>query len=98
MSLPQPTAVSQDDTRIRVMIVDDAGATKPAREAIADLVEQVRPHAEVLRCTDELDGITRILEVGSSASRQRRASDGGKNLRAVVDLLARELSTDEIAP
>lgn len=78
------------------LIVNDAGATKPAREAIAELVDQVRPHAEVLRCTEELAGIARLLEVGSSAARQRAASDGGKNLRAVVDLLARELSTDEI--
>ncbi len=78
------------------LIVDDAGATKPAREAIAELVDQVRPHAEVLRCTEELAGIERMLAVGPSSSRQRAASDGGKNLRAVVDLLARELSTDEI--
>ncbi|MGN6694639.1 MAG: glutamate--cysteine ligase [Aquihabitans sp.] len=78
------------------LIVDPAGATKPATEAIAELVEQVRPEAEVLRCTEELAGIARMLEVGSSSTRQRRASDGGKNLRAVVDLLARELSTDEI--
>jgi carboxylate-amine ligase len=80
------------------LIVHDDGATQPAREAIAALVEQVRPHAEVLRCTGELAGIDRMLEVGSSASRQRRASDGGKNLRAVVDQLAQELSTDEIRP
>jgi carboxylate-amine ligase len=80
------------------LIVGPAGATKPAAEAIAELVEQVRPEAEVLRCTEELAGIARMLEVGTSSTRQRRASDGGKNLRAVVDLLARELSTDEINP
>lgn len=78
------------------LIVDPAGATKPARQAIAELVAQVRPDAERLRCTAELDGIAHLLEVGSSAQRQRRASDGGKNLRAVVDHLARELATDEI--
>jgi carboxylate-amine ligase len=78
------------------LIVDPAGATKPAREAIAELVSTVRSEAEVLRCTDELAGIQRMLEVGASYHRQRAASDGGKNLRAVVDLLARELATDEI--
>jgi carboxylate-amine ligase len=78
------------------LIVDSAGATKPAREAIAELVDTVRPEAEVLRCSDELAGIGHMLEVGASAHRQRAVSEGGKNLRAVVDLLARELATDEI--
>jgi hypothetical protein len=37
------------------------------------------------------------LEVGPSYERQRAVADGGRNLWAVVDQLARELATDEIA-
>jgi carboxylate-amine ligase len=79
------------------LIVDDLGHLVPAREAIARLVEEVRPEAVALGCEAELDGIATICEVGSSADRQRRVSDGGTNLWAVVDQLARELASDEIS-
>ncbi|WP_421120229.1 glutamate--cysteine ligase [Aquihabitans daechungensis] len=76
-------------------IVDEGGALQPARDAIADLVQLVRPQAEQLGCVAELDGIAGILEIGPSYVRQRAASGGGKNLLAVVDHLARELAADE---
>jgi carboxylate-amine ligase len=79
------------------VIVNDQGEVRPAREAIGELVEQVRPEAERLGCAAELDGVLRILEVGPSYERQRAVADGGRNLWAVVDQLARELATDEIA-
>ncbi len=78
-------------------IVDDAGTLQPARDAIGDLVQQVRPKAQELGCVDELDGIATITEVGPSYLRQRAASAGGKNLLAVVDHLARELASDEMS-
>jgi carboxylate-amine ligase len=78
------------------LIVDDRGALVPARQAILELVEQVRPEAVALGCEAELDGIGTIVEVGPSYLRQRRAADGGTNLWAVVDQLARELSSDEV--
>ncbi len=79
------------------VIVDEQGAVMPARDAISQLVEQVRPEAERLGCARELDGIGRIMEVGPSYERQRAVADEGRNLWAVVDQLARELATDEIA-
>ncbi|HRW38282.1 MAG: glutamate--cysteine ligase [Acidimicrobiales bacterium] len=77
------------------LIVDDGGRVQPARDAILQLVADVRPDAERLGCADELDGITAICEHGASYERQRRASEGGTNLWAVVDQLARELSSGE---
>ena len=79
------------------LIADEQGAVRPIRDAIIELVAAVRPQAEALGCADELDGIARITEVGPSYHRQRAVSDGGKNLWAVVDQLARELASDEIA-
>ena len=79
------------------LIVDDEGGVQPARAAIAALVEAVRPDAVGLGCEAELDGIAEILEHGSSADRQRRVADGGTNLWAVVDQLARELSSGVIS-
>lgn len=80
------------------LIIDERGTVSPAREAIAELLEEVRPEAETLGCAAELDGIGAILEHGPSYVRQRRVSDGGTNLWAVVDQLARELASDEIRP
>jgi carboxylate-amine ligase len=79
------------------LIVDDAGHVQPAREAIRKLVAEARPEAERLGCADELDGIEAILEHGASYLRQRRVAEGGTNLWAVVDQLARELSSGEIS-
>jgi carboxylate-amine ligase len=73
------------------LIVDDEGATRPAREEIAALVARMEPHAEALGCVDELAGVLDIVERGSSAERQRAASADGADLRAVVDLLVGEL-------
>ena len=70
--------------------------------AIAKLNAQIKgnpaelaPVAERLGCTDELADVGRILEVGASYERQRRVADGGRNLWAVTDQLARELSSGE---
>jgi carboxylate-amine ligase len=78
------------------VIVDDAGAVVPARTAIAELVAELAPEADRLGCRAELDGVHEILEHGPSYLRQRAVAEGGRNLWAVVDQLARELATDEV--
>lgn len=78
-------------------IVDDEGALQPAREAICELVATVEPAAQRLGCGEQLALVHEVLEAGPSYQRQRRVSDGGTNLWAVVDQLARELSSDEIS-
>ncbi len=82
--------------------IDGRGGTQPAREAIADLVEEVMPVARRLGCTTELGHVSRILEIGPSYQRQRAvagvAPGGGGpdlDLRPVVDALVQELATDE---
>ena len=56
------------------LIVDRHGRLEPTRDAIADLVEEVAPTARRLDCLDELHGVDRILQVGPSYLRQRRAA------------------------
>lgn len=79
-------------------IVDDRGALQPARAAIEQLVAEVAPTAAALGCAAELGHVAEVLRVGPSYLRQRAVSDGGRNLWAVVDQLARELASDELAP
>jgi carboxylate-amine ligase len=67
-----------------------------------ELIELVEEDAGVLRCTEELLGMRRIIDGGTSADRQRRAyaaaRDAGKDhsgaMRAVVDHLAKEFTAD----
>jgi carboxylate-amine ligase len=80
------------------LIVDDQGHVVPMRQAIEQLVAEVAPQAEALGCAEQLAEVLRIVETGPSYVRQRAVSEGGRNLWAVVDLLARELAEDRLAP
>ena len=70
----------------------------PFAELLEELIELVRPDAEALHCVDEIEGLRRILERGTSAHRQLavydQARQGGAGepaaLRAVVDWLVAE--------
>jgi len=81
-------------------IIDEQGNLEPARQAIAELVEEVRPAARKLGCAAELDDVGRILDVGPSYKRQRRVAPEviGKpsDLVPVVDLLVSELEQDGV--
>lgn len=69
-------------------IVDDIGATVPARKAVTDLVAELMPTAHHLGCADELTTATRILTLGTSSERQRAvAAANGGDLTKVVDYL-----------
>ena len=70
------------------IITDERGTVQPVREAIAELVEELAPTAARLGCSAELEDVNRILEVGSSAERQRAvAAAHHGDLRPVVDSL-----------
>lgn len=74
------------------LIVDNEGRTEPIRDLIAELVDDLKPIAERLGCSEELLRAKRILEVGPSYARQRRAAEAaGGDLRAVVDALLVEM-------
>jgi carboxylate-amine ligase len=76
------------------IIVDATGRTMPAREALAELVDELHPVAERLGCQKELQRVLDVLAVGASYQRQRRAaSENQGDLTAVVDHLLAEMQT-----
>ncbi len=98
--LPRPHTWIQRENKWRAarhglsaeLIVDEHGATRPLREAIAELVHDLGPLAERLGCAAELDDVLGILESGASYERQRKvAADNGGDVRAVVDSLLAEM-------
>jgi carboxylate-amine ligase len=72
------------------LIADDRGARRPARDAVRELVEDLRPTAARLGCAAELEGVLRILEHGAGYERQRRIVASGGTLVDVVDALLEE--------
>jgi YbdK family carboxylate-amine ligase len=79
------------------IVVDDHGSTRPLRDAIADLVEDLEPLARRLDCADELASVEEVLALGSSAQRQRAvAASAGGDLTAVVDSLLAEFADDRL--
>jgi carboxylate-amine ligase len=76
------------------LIVDDSGNTRPLRDAIRELVDDLRPLAQRLGCADELSDVLTIVESGASYERQRAvAQANGGDLKAVVDSLLAEMKT-----
>ncbi len=77
------------------LIVDDEGSTRPLRDLIVELIDELVPIAERLGCTKELLRAKRILEVGPSYERQRAAAaEADGDLTAVVDGLLAEMRND----
>jgi glutamate---cysteine ligase / carboxylate-amine ligase len=77
------------------IIVDNFGATRPLRDTISELVEELMPIAKRLDCAEELHGAFDILERGASYTRQREVVNAGGSLPDVVDSLIEELRTNQ---
>jgi carboxylate-amine ligase len=99
-TLPVPKAWTVRENKWRAarygidaeLIVDDTGRTESLRDLVAELVDELAPTAERLGCSAELARAKRIVEVGPSYLRQRRAAEAaGGDLRAVVDQLVGEM-------
>jgi carboxylate-amine ligase len=74
------------------LIVDNDGRTQPLRDLVLELVDELRPIADRLGCSEELARARQILDVGPSYLRQRRAAEAaGGDLHAVVDNLLQEM-------
>ncbi|HLR92942.1 MAG TPA: glutamate--cysteine ligase [Jiangellaceae bacterium] len=74
------------------LITDDRGNTQPVTEVLLELADELMPVARRLGCSDELAGIERVIELGSSSRRQRTAAAAaGGDLTAVVDALLAEM-------
>ena len=72
-------------------IIRDDETTVPVREALLELAHDLRPAAERLGCTEELQRVEGVVKGGSSYLRQRAvAATAGGDLTAVVDSLLAE--------
>ncbi|MCW2666072.1 MAG: glutamate--cysteine ligase [Frankiales bacterium] len=77
------------------IIVGDGHETMPVRDALTELMQELRPAAERLGCEEELSRVTGILQTGASYQRQRAvAAASGGDLTAVVDSLLTEFAED----
>jgi len=76
-------------------IIQEDGRVVPLRDALADLVHELRPTAERLGCVSELERVLGVVEGGASYQRQRAvAAASGGDLTAVVDSLLEEFAED----
>jgi glutamate---cysteine ligase / carboxylate-amine ligase len=71
-------------------LVDDDGCRTPVRAVIEDLVDEVRPMADLLGCADELEGVADIVDRGAGYHRSRAVTAAGGTTVDVVDLLLEE--------
>ncbi|MDQ4130082.1 MAG: glutamate--cysteine ligase [Actinomycetota bacterium] len=69
----------------------------PLRQAVQELVEELRPVGRRLGCVQELQQVLEILDHDPSYARQRAVLAGGGSLVDVVDTLVAELVADEPA-
>ncbi|HEU0102091.1 MAG TPA: glutamate--cysteine ligase [Mycobacteriales bacterium] len=75
-------------------VIGEDGRVRPVRDAIRELVHELRPTAQRLGCEAELDRATELVDTGSSYLRQRAvAAASGGDLTAVVDSLLEEFRT-----
>ena len=76
---------------LEASIIVGEDSVQPVREALRELVQDMRPTAQRLGCADALDVVEQVLEGGASYSRQRAvAAASGGDLSAVVDSLLAE--------
>ena len=80
-------------------IIVGQDGVQPLRDALRELVQDMRSTAERLGCSAELDGVEQVLEGGASYQRQRAvAAASGGDLTAVVDSLLAEFAAGKPAP
>ena len=80
-------------------IIVGQDGVQPVRDALRELVQDMRSTAERLGCSAELDVVEQVLEGGASYQRQRAvAAASGGDLSAVVDSLLAEFAAGKPAP
>jgi carboxylate-amine ligase len=100
--LPNPPAWVVRDNKWRatrygldaIVITDDAGSTAPIRDELYELVQELKPVAGRLGCTQELEVVAEVLDQGASYERQRAVFANGGKLEDVVDALVTEFAED----
>jgi glutamate---cysteine ligase / carboxylate-amine ligase len=93
---PEPPPEILDEAAFRAArfgtaaeLPDAEGRRRPVAAILADLLEDVRPHARELGCEDELAAVPRLLESGGGAGRQRAVHALGGLGAMLRDLAAR---------
>jgi carboxylate-amine ligase len=61
-----------------------AGELRTIKTITETLLEELKPHAQELGCTEELEGITDVLKRGNGAQRQRMVYEANHDLRELV--------------
>jgi glutamate---cysteine ligase / carboxylate-amine ligase len=94
---PQPRLLVEENKwraaryGLDAVLVDLADDTeRPAREAVRELVARAEPAAARLGCTDELEGVARILDRGNGADEQRAVHARDGSLLDVTQWLVEE--------
>lgn len=77
------------------LVHGDGSVTELAAE-VAEWVARVRPYADALGGSAELDGVLDILRKTPSYARQRAVVQNGGSLADVVELLRREFRSDQV--
>ncbi|HEX2051398.1 MAG TPA: glutamate--cysteine ligase [Actinomycetota bacterium] len=106
MTIPQHQAWTIRENKWRAarwgldaeIIRDEEGNLVSLRRSLGDLVERLEPTAERLGCLDDLEGVGRILERGTSAVRQREIYAETRDLSKVVDSLVEEMKSGTPRP
>jgi glutamate---cysteine ligase / carboxylate-amine ligase len=80
------------------IITDSNGTRSSLRAEIPLLLERLLPTAAALGCSDEIRGVSDILEGGASYERQRRTYADTELLTKIVDSLAAELRASITSP
>jgi carboxylate-amine ligase len=82
------------------LIVEHPDTGHPDRRSVSDLltdlVDELGPTAQRLGTTAQLDDLLTLLDVGTSATRQRAVVEAGGTLVDVVHLLVDSLAADEL--
>jgi carboxylate-amine ligase len=69
---------------------------RPVGDLLRELIAELRPTAQALGTTEQLDDLMVILQAGSGAARQRSVIEAGGTLVDVVHHLVDSLATDHI--
>lgn len=80
------------------IIRNEEGDLISLRRSIGDLLDDLSPVADRLGCATDLDNIHKILERGTSATRQREVHQRTGRLSAVVDALVDEMRNGNPGP
>lgn len=68
-------------------IVDEQGTLQTVRDALGEAVERLAPVAADLGATRSLEAVTRVVEGGGSAARQRAAFERGGHPAVLAELI-----------